>query len=1113
MLTCLYLNTLVAGEVISQSRDLHTTKISLRLHDAHLEDVFKAIESETGYSFAFDDVKNITDRTVSFEVNKESVYNLLLLLSKEADVKFMQVGEVINVAPLELKDRNANEPKVILQTRNITGNVTSFEDGEGLPGVNVVEKGTTNGTVTDVQGNYSLTVSENAVLVFSSVGYTTEELEVGNRSVIDLVMNQDIQQLQELVVIGYGTAKKEDLTGAISSISAEALEKQPSQNLTQILRGSIPGLDVGLSPSAKGTGNLLVRGKTSLKANNEPLVVVDGIIYYGDLADINPADVESIDVLKDASSAAVYGSRAASGVILITTKSGQGDPQVSFNVSTGFSTLKDRTPRQDAAAYLQMRSDNFTINRTERPEGYFANPNNLPAGVSTEQWRNYQSGIDGFSNEEIFFNRNELNATELENYLAGRETDWYDAIYRTGLRQDYNISINAATDNISYYYSLGYMDNEGFYTDERFKNIRTRLKLESDVADFLQVGINAQYSHRDESAQHPSFGLGVNMSPLGSIYHDDGRLRYLPHDDNAVQNPFYYRYSDNYQIDNDLIGNIYGKVALPLGFTYRINWINQFQWDNDYYFQFTTDEMTGSGADREESNRHQWFVDNILSWNRTFGDHRFDVTLLYNAEKISYKSTNAENSMFDPNEALSYHQLNHGTVPIVGANDWVSTASAMMARVNYSLMDRYLFTASIRRDGYSAFGVRNPYANFPSAAFAWRLSDENFFNVNWVDFLKLRVSYGVNGNRDVPTYAALQHLGSVKYIYNINGGKQSVTGFQPTRMANPELMWEETAAWNAGIDFAIFDGKLTGALEAYSMKTTNLLLDRSLPSITGYSNITSNLGAVGNKGLELSLTSINIDNPNFNWSSRGIFSMNRNEIQELYGDMEDVLDEDGNVIGERPANDYSNNWFIGEDIDRIWDYELDGVWQIGEEDEAEKYSAEPGDFKIVDQNADGVISPREDKVFLGYTTPRYKISLINDFTVWRNFDISFMLNMQLGWEGANNNHFNSGWQYARMGRYDYPYWMPDNPTNEWGSLNSNNPFNASYYLSRSFIRLQNFSVGYRVPQEFLQRFNVEALKISFDLQNPWWAGEWDLWDPETTQPTPMLGTFNVRLTL
>lgn len=450
---------------------------------------------------------------------------------------------------------------------------------------------------------------------------------------------------------------------------------------------------------------------------------------------------------------------------------------------------------------------------------------------------------------------------------------------------------------------------------------------------------------------------------------------------------------------------------------------------------------------------------------------------------------------------------------MVGANDWVSTAAAMMGRINYTLMDKYLFTASFRRDGYSAFGVQNPWANFPSAAIAWRISDEDFFDVNGIDYLKLRVSYGVNGNRDVPTYAALQQLGAVKYIYNINGGHQSVTGFQPSRMANPALQWERTAAWNVGADFAIVDSRISGSIEAYSMETTNLLLDRSLPSITGYASITSNMGAVGNRGIEVTVNSRNIERENFSWNSQVIFSMNRNEIKELYGDMEDVLDTEGNVIGQRPANDYSNNWFIGEDIDRIWDYEVAGFWQIGEEEEANRYNAQPGDIKIVDQNNDGTITPREDRVFLGYNTPRYKASLINNFTLFRNFDISFLINAQIGREGANNNHIHTGWQYARMGRYDYPYWTPDNPTNEWGRLGSNNPFGANYYISRTFVRLQNFSVGYRVPTGFIQRYNVKALRLSFDVQNAFVTSPWDLWDPETTVPTPMIGTLNLRITL
>ncbi len=1086
-------------------------RLTLKMENARIADVFDAIEQQSEFYFfynrdAFDD-----KREVSVDFSNKNIEEILqeLFKSEEVDYEIFDRNILIKIPEMETSGKKLQQQ----QQGSVSGIVTD-ETGQSLPGLTVVVKGTTRGTVTNADGRYSLSnVPENATLVFSYVGMRTQEIPVGNQTSVNVTMESDAIGIEEVVAIGYGTMRKSDLTGAVSSITAENLENQPSQNLTQALRGAVAGLDVGLDASAKGVGSLLVRGKTSLKANNAPLIVLDGVIYNGDLADINTEDVESIDILKDASSAAVFGSRAAAGVIIVTTKIGTGEPRINFNVSTGFSHLKDRTARTDVNSYLQRRSDYWEYTRTEMPEAYFRNPSNLPSGVNVDQWRGYDSGVEDFSNEEIFFSRNELNAIELENYLAGRSVDWYDEIFRTGIRQDYNVSITGASDRISYYYSLGYLDNEGFYTDERFSSIRSRLNLESDVTSFMKVGLNAQFSKRDESAEFPSYNLGVNMSPLGSVYREDGSLKFLPHDDSAVQNPFNYRNSDNFEIDYDLMANMYADILLPFGFSYRINWINQLRWDQNYSFGYTTDEQTGSGAQRNEVHFNQWFIDNILSWDKTFGVHRFNATFLYNTEKTQQWSTTAENSLFEPSEDLGYHQLNHGTLPVVGANDWISTAAAMMGRVNYTLMDKYLFTASIRRDGYSAFGVQNPWANFPSAAIAWRISDEDFFDVNGIDYLKLRVSYGVNGNRDVPTYAALQHLGAVKYIYNVDGAHQSVTGFQPTRMANPELQWERTAAWNVGADFAIVDSRITGSIEAYSMETTNLLLDRSLPSITGYSSITSNLGAVGNKGIEISVNSRNIERDNFSWNSQVIFSFNRNEIKELYGDMTDVLDEDGNVIGQEEADDFTNNWFIGEDIDRIWDYEVAGFWQLGEEEEASEFGAQPGDIKIVDQNDDGTISPREDKIFLGYETPRYKASLINNFTLFKNFDVSFLINAQMGREGSNNNHIHTGWQYGRMGRYDYPYWTPENPTNEWGKLGSNNPFGANYYVSRSFVRLQNFSVGYRIPSNFIQRFNVKALRLSFDLQNAFVASPWDLWDPETTVPTPMIGTLNLRITL
>lgn len=553
------------------------TKLTLKMKNARIADVFDAIEQQSEFYFfynrdAFDD-----EREVSVDFSNKNIEEIMQELFNSKDVNYEILDRNILI---KVPDNKLSENRRQQQQQNYVSGTVSDETGQPLPGLTVVVKGTTRGTVTNADGRYTLSnVPEDATLVFSYVGMLTQEVQVGNQTSINITMESDAIGIEEVVAIGYGTMRKSDLTGAVSSISSENLENQPSQNLTQALRGSVPGLDVGLSPSAKGTGSLLIRGKTSLKANNAPLIVLDGVIFNGDLADINTDDVESIDILKDASSAAVFGSRAAAGVIIITTKIGTGEPRINFNVSTGFSHLKDRTARTNVDSYLKRRTDYWEYTRTEMPEAYFRNPSNLPSGVTMDQWRGYDSGVDDYNNEEIFFSRNELNAVELENYLAGRSVDWYNEIFRTGLRQDYNVSITGASDRISYYYSLGYLDNEGFYTDERFSSIRSRLNLESDVTSFMKVGLNVQFSKRNESAQFPSYNLGVNMSPLGNIYREDGSLKFLPHDDSAVQNPFYYRNSDNFEIDYDLMANMYADILLPFGFSYRINWINQLRWD------------------------------------------------------------------------------------------------------------------------------------------------------------------------------------------------------------------------------------------------------------------------------------------------------------------------------------------------------------------------------------------------------------------------------------------------------------------------------------------------------------------------------------------------------
>jgi TonB-dependent starch-binding outer membrane protein SusC len=1122
MKTTIFLLLISGLSVLASVSYSQTKTITLDLKDTSLKEVLQKIEEQSEFRFMYSEKLVDVQRKVSVKFKDERISEVLNELFAGTDVNYKVKDRFILLSTPEVMGNEF----IVYQQRSVSGKVTD-SGGQPLPGVSIVIKGTTQGTVSNTDGEYSLSnIPADATLIFSFVGMKTHEVVVGNQTSISVVMEEDVIGIEEVVAIGYGTVKKRDLTGAISSISSSEIDERPGINdITQALHGGIAGLDVSMDPSAKGRGDFLIRGQTSLLANNAPLIVIDEMIYDGDIADINPLDIKSLDILKDASASAIYGARAASGVILITTKKGEkGKPKIRLNISTGFTSLQNIQEVYDLEGYLQQRVDYWETNRPEMPEGYFRPPDNLPSNITLEQWRGYDEGST-LSDLEMWFSRNNFDGEEFKNYKAGNITDWFDLIFRTGLRQNYDVSISGANNNISYYYSLGYLGNEGFYVDENYESIRSRFNLKANITDFLDVGINAQYSRRDESSQFPSLLNTIGNSPLGSLYNEDGTYKLYPHNDGHrfAGNPFYYEYSDKSYINDNLMSNIFAEIELPWNFNYRCNWINNIQWRNDYSFWYTTDELTGEGGSRSEYKYHKWFLDNILTWERTISDiHEFDFTFLYNLEKAIIWNSSTTSSDYVPSEALGYHQLGFGTNVQTSNDDEVFTGDALLARLNYSLMDKYLFTAAFRRDGYSVFGTKNPYAYFPTGAIAWRLSEEDFFNVKWVDYLKLRISYGINGNRDIPTYQSLAYLEPISYVYQTENGKQTFVGLYSSRMANADLRWEKTKAWNAGIDFSILKEKLSGAIEGYYMSTTDLILERSLPILTGYNAVTSNLGEVQNKGVELTLNSRNVSNQNFEWNSQYIFYLNRNKIKHLYGDMMDVTDEEGNVIGQTEAPDYSNNWFIGRSIDVIWNYELDGIWQLGEEEEAAEWGQTPGDFKVVDQNGDGDILPRDDKKFLGYTTPRYKMSLYNNFKVLKNFDLSFLLNAQLGHHGVmaskdlgsqGDVHFHGGFEYGRMNRYKYPYWTKDNPTNEWARLSSSNPYQAVSYHNRSFVKLNNILVGYRIPDKFINQYKIESLKLSFQLRNAITMTSWDFWDPETIKPTPMIGTFNINIVL
>jgi len=1099
------------------------TKIDLQLSNSSVSNILLSIENSSRYLFIYDgNMINSLGRK-SIDVKGQNIDEILKQLFQGTNVAYrIQDRQVF----LYEKYNSTSGFPVEQGHINIKGRV-SDQFGAPLPGVSVVVKGTTNGNITDVDGNYTLpNVPPNATLQFSFVGMEPQEILVENKSTINVMLKEQTVGIDEVVAIGYGTVKKKDLTGAVIQMNVGKLEKESTSNVTSLLRGSIPGLDVNFSTSAKGLSSpadMMVRGQKSLRSDNDneksanaPLIVVDGMIYYGDMADINPSDIETCDILKDASSAAIYGSRAANGVILITTKKGKkGKPIINVSSSVGIASLSNKTIHQDTPEqFIDWRIAGYEANerhQTDRGAGYYNSPDNLPSGVDLARWKAYDGSTQATDNTSVWLNRIGFSTIEINNYEAGKTVDWEKYLFQTGLTQDYNVSVSGSTDVLNYYWSLGYVDNQGFWYNEDFNNIRSRINLEAKITDWLKVGTNTQFAVRDESPEPASFNW--YLTPYSSFYMDDGKtIMYAPSGNiSASRHPWLdMKYHDRYLKYNTLNSKIYSTITFPLGISFTSEYITRFNWKREYnwYSAQWIDYAAQNGeAKRENTNIFEWQVNNMLKWNKKFGAHSFDFTLVQNAEKYQYWYDDMDRNYFQPNDYLGYHAMQSATSDItITSDDEKSTGAAYLARLNYIYKDRYLITGAFRRDGYSAFGQKHPWADFGSLALAWTLSQEKFFHVKWIDILKLRLSYGTNGNRGVGIYDALSNLATGKFVL-INGSTETIVSqLYSSRMANQDLKWERTGAYNAGVDFSVLNGRLKGNIDAYLMKTTNLLMERQLPNVTGYASVYSNMGQVNNKGIEVSLNSTNIQKKDFSWTSNFTLSHNKNKIIHLFGDYS--TDANGN---KKEVDDITNGWFIGRSVDAIWNYKVLGIWQTSEKADAAKYSREPGDFKLWDKNGDGYYT-NDDKVFQGHSQPTFRLSLRNDFR-YRNWDLSVKMYSYLGYKSADNYRKNSSQFYDRGTAFQVPYWTADNPSNTWARISSySSGFNV--YDNNSFVRIDNVTLTYNLSKALISKIKVADCSVSFVAQNPYvYSPNWLWMDPEAQWYSPSYYSLKLNFTL
>lgn len=1094
----------MALAIDSSGQEVLKEKISLDAENQKLSTLLKKIENLTNIKFIYSPQIIPVNDKVSVHAYNDELSEVLENLLSPYNIVFEAVERQIVLRKAAVEGK----------AESVTGKVTD-ENDQPLPGVNVVEKGTTNGTVSDSEGKFNISVLDrNAVILFSFIGYVTQEIMVGERTEISVKLMPDIQTLDDVVVIGYGQAKKGDLTGAVARVSSKIYKDQPMTQITDMLTGTVAGFNATQNTTAAGGSSMQIRGPKSLNASTAPMVVVDGAIFNGSVSDINPADIETIDILKDASSAAVFGARSAAGVLMITTKKGAtGKPVINFSTSLGVTEVANDFKPFDANGYLDFRRDALISYQTGNPDYYFYNPNNLPEGVTIDQWRNANSNAQADNTDE-WLARLRFFTIEADNYLAGKSIDWYDKVMRSGLRQNYDISISGGLDKFSYYWSIGYTDNEGIILGDEYSTLRSRLNLDLKVTDWLNVGLNSQLATKDESAVSADLAKMFINSPYGSEYDENGALKWYPNDYAAVESPLINYYGqDKLKKTNSIFASVFAKVKLPLGIEYKISYQPRLQFLKDYNFWPSTTVEGGSThskgyGSRKDSTQYAFILDNLLHWNKDIGVHNFDVTLLYSCEKDKIWSSTMTNETFLPNENLGYNGLQYGSNPSLANFDQQVTGDAVMGRLNYTLLDKYLFTVSVRRDGYSAFGKKNPRAVFPAAAVAWKLSDEAFFKVDWISQLKLRLSWGVNGNRAIGAYSALAQINSNLY-YN---GSNTEMGVYNNSLANYDLVWEKTESLNFGIDVGLFEDRVDLSAEYYDMTTTDLLMNRKLPALTGFTSITTNLGELGNHGFELSLNTVNYHKSGFSWKTNFVFSFNRNKIKKLFGDFEEVTIEGKQVRREVP--DYTNEWFPGQALDRVWNYDVTGIWQASEATDAAVYLMQPGDFKATDVDQNGVYEALQDKKFIGYRQPRYRLGLRNEFTFLKNFSASIFVRADLGHVGQFDEALNrSSETFDKRNKVALPYWTAANPNNEWARLNTNiTSFGGGLeiYKSRSFVRIQDISLSYNLPASVASKAHLNNIRIYAAIRNLYSFDKWPGWDPES-EDSPMPRTYSMGL--
>ena len=982
----------------------------------------------------------------------------------------MQVTTQAAAAPTEVYSTDE-----VQQSRTVTGQVS---DSEGvLIGATVKIKGSNQGVVTDYDGNFSIDVSPGTTLVISYVGYVTQEVRVGNQSHLNIMMETEGGNLNEVVVIGYGTQRREAVTGSVANVNGDKLNQVAASNAAQALQGRIAGVLMTQTSSQPGAEMMIrIRGQRSLSASNDPLIVLDGIPFMGQLSDINPTDIKSMDILKDASATAIYGSRGANGVIMITTvKGNQGIPaKVTYNGYVNFKTVFKKYPMMDGPTFSKFRKY---------------------AGL-------YQNSLDENDNTD---------------------TDWQDLYYQTGVSHNHDVSIAGGTNGGSYSFGAGYYHDESPVPTQAYNRVSVRGNFDQMVGKYFRFGLSTNNSYRITEGINDMYGV-LSKSPLASPYDENGNIRRyisLPADDQTVvTKEVVEKYKDVWLNENKGIGSyntIFGEVKCPWveGLSYRVNVGLNFRSSKGGNFTGTgvnnKDENAINGGGISENQTRNWVVENILSYDRIFAEkHNLNIVGMYSAEETTYESTGAS-AQGIPADFFQYYALDKATgeVNLNNYNYWQSGLLSWMGRVMYSYDNKYMASVAIRSDASSRLAKGHQWHTYPAISAGWNIARESFMEpYSWVDNLKLRVGYGETSNQSINPYSTLGGLA----IRNYNFGDTYRAGYYVNALPNPELGWEYSKTWNVGLDFSLFSGRLYGTFEYYIQKTNDILLDVSLPSTSGVSSFTGNIGKTENKGWEFTLNGIIINNSDWNWEAGINLYANRNKLTAL-------------ASGE--DRDEGNRWFVGHPIDVIYDYEYEGLWNESDVKTGTVDGKQTSNFEILEPGGNlGMIKVKYTGDYDANGMPTRAIGpddrqimsmepdLIGGFNTtvgYKNFDLTVIGAFQVGGKLISAIHSSNGYLNmltGRRGQLDVDYWTEENTGAKYpkpgGIQSGDNPKYGSTlgYFDAGYLKIRAITLGYNFDRlKAVKDLGISRLRLYATIQNPFvlfspYTNESGL-DPET----------------